>query len=72
MIIDVLSISVMSTESEQVFSEAHCTILWERMQLEKKTIEKTECLKSWMCSDLTIKVETEYLEVEWASWSKKT
>ena len=67
MTIDVLSISVMSAEPEWVFSEAQCTISWKRMQLEKKTIEKTECLKSWMCSDFTMKIETECLEVEWAS-----
>ena len=62
MIINVLSISVMSAESEQIFSEAHHTISWERMQLEKKTIEKTECLKSWMCNDSIIKTEIKNLE----------
>ena len=62
MIIDVLSISAMSTESEWVFSEACCTISWERMQLEKKTIEKTECLKNWMHSDFIMKTEIENLE----------
>ena len=62
MIINVLSISAMSTESEQIFSEAHHTISWERMQLEKKTIEKTKCLKSWMCNNFTMKTEIESLE----------
>ena len=62
MIIDVLSISAMSTESEWVFSEAHHTISWERMQLEEKTIKKTECLKNWMHSDLTMKTEIKNLE----------
>ena len=52
----------MSAESEQVFSEAHHTISWERMQLEKKIIEKTECLKSWMHNNLTMKTEIESLE----------
>ena len=64
MTIDVLSISVMSAESEWVFSEAWHTISWERMKLEKKTIKKTKCLKNWMCNDFTMKIETKYLEVE--------
>ena len=71
MIINVLLISAMSAESEWVFSEAQCTISWERMKLEEKTIKKTECLKSWIYNNLTRKIETEYLEVEWASWSKE-
>ena len=54
----------MSAESEWVFSEAWHTISWKRMKLEKKTIEKTEYLKSWMHNNLTIKIETEYLKVE--------
>ena len=60
--IDVLSISVMSAESEWVFSEACYTISWKRMQLKKKIIEKTECLKSWMCNDFIMKTEIESLE----------
>ena len=62
MTIDVLSISAMSAEPEQVFSEAWRTISWERMKLEKETIEKTECLKSWMCNDLIIKTKIKSLE----------
>ena len=62
MTIDVLSIFAMSAESEQVFSEAQCTISWERMKLEKKIIEKTKCLKNWMHSDLTMKTEIKNLE----------
>ena len=62
MTIDILSISAMSAESEQVFSEAHHTISWKKMQLEKKTIEKTECLKNWMHNDLTMKTEIESLK----------
>jgi len=62
MMIDVLSISAMSAESEQVFSEACHTISWERMQLGEETIEKTECLKSWMRSGLTMEAEIESLE----------
>ena len=62
MTIDILSISAISAESEQIFSEAHCTISWERMQLKKKIIEKTECLKSWMHNDFIMKTEIENLE----------
>ena len=62
MTIDVSSISAISAESEWIFSEACCTISWERMQLEEKTIKKTECLKSWMCSDLTMKTKIKSLE----------
>ena len=72
MAIDVLSISAMSAEPEWVFSGAWHTISWKRMKLDEKTIEKTECLKSWMHSGLTREIETECLEVEWASWSKET
>ncbi len=71
MIINILLISAMSAESEWVFSEAWHTISWERMKLEEKTIKKTECLKSWMHSDFIRKIETEYLKIKWASWSKK-
>ena len=62
MTIDILSISAMNTESEQVFSEACCIISWKRMQLEKKIIKKTECLKNWMHNDLTMKTEIKSLE----------
>ena len=54
----------MSAESEWVFSEVQHTISWERMKLEKKTIKKTECLKSWMHNNLTREIETECLEIE--------
>ena len=72
MIINILLISAMSAESEWVFSEAWHTISWERMKLDEKIIKKIECLKSWMCNNLIRKIETECLEVEWVSWSKKT
>ena len=62
MTIDILSISAMNTESEQVFSEACCTISWEKMQLEKKTIKKIEYLKNWMYNNLTMKTEIKNLK----------
>ena len=45
MAIDILSIPAMSDELERVFSGACRTILWERGQLDPKTVEMTECLK---------------------------
>jgi hypothetical protein len=62
MAIDVLSIPAINAEPEPVFSGACRTISWERMQLSDKNIEKTECLKKWMCSGLTMGVEVENLE----------
>ncbi len=64
MIINVLSISAMSAESEQVFSEAQHIISWERMKLDEKIIKKTECLKSWMHNNLIREIETECLEIK--------
>ena len=47
MAIDILSIPAISDEPERVFSEGHRTVLWERMQINPKTLEKTEYLKNW-------------------------
>ena len=63
MIINVLSISAMSTESEQIFSKAHHIISWKRMQLKKKIIKKTKCLKNWMYNDFIMKTEIKNLEI---------
>ena len=52
--IDILSISVMSAEPEQMFSGAQRTISWDRMQLEQEIIEKIECLKSWMHQNIAV------------------
>lgn len=54
MAIDILSIPAMSAEPERVFSGARRTISWERMQLGEETIERVECLKSWMRTDLCV------------------
>jgi hypothetical protein len=43
----------MSDELEQVFSRAHCTVLWERVQMDAKTLEKVECLKHWKQSSIS-------------------
>ena len=53
MAINILSIPAMSADPERVFSGAHRTISWERMQLGASTIEKGECLKSWIRSGVT-------------------
>ena len=47
MVINILSIPVMSDESERMFSGARRTISWEREQLNSETVEMTECLKHW-------------------------
>jgi hypothetical protein len=54
MAIDVLSIPSMSAEAERVFSGARRTISWDRMRLGSINIERTECLKSWLRSNLTV------------------
>ena len=45
MIINILSISAMSDEAERVFSETHCTVSWERAQMNAETLEYVKCLK---------------------------
>ena len=53
MAIDILSIPAMSADPERVFSGARRTISWDRMLLGATTIEKGECLKSWIRSGIT-------------------
>src|SRR5437879_1257962 len=53
MAIDILSILFMSAEAERVISGARQTILWDRISLGSSNIERTECLKSWLRSNLT-------------------
>ena len=48
MAIDILSIPLMSAESERVFSGARRTISWERHSLGADVVEQSECIKSWM------------------------
>jgi len=65
MAIDILSIPAMSDEPERVFSGAHCTISWERMQLGAENIERAECLKSWHRSRIIVEEhEIERLKIE--------
>jgi arylamine N-acetyltransferase len=50
--IEILSIPAMSDEPERVFSGARRTISWERMSLGEKSVERTECLKSWIRNEI--------------------
>jgi len=43
----------MSAEAKQVFSGARRTVSWERISLGSTSIEHTECLKSWLLSNIT-------------------
>jgi len=45
--VEILSIPAMSDKPERVFSGGRRTISWERMNLGTKSVEQTECLKSW-------------------------
>jgi hypothetical protein len=47
MIIDILSIPLMSDELERVFSEARRTVSWNRGQIESEIIEIREYFKHW-------------------------
>jgi hAT family C-terminal dimerisation region len=53
MAIDILSIPLMSAEAERIFSGVRRIILWDRISLGSTNIERTECLKSWLLSNLT-------------------
>ncbi len=62
MAVDILSIPAMSADPERVFSGARRTISWDRMQLGASTIEKGECLKSWIRSGITSGLPAEVVE----------
>jgi hypothetical protein len=62
MAINILSIPAMSTDPERVFSGARRTISWDRMLLGADTIEKGECLKSWIRSGITRGLPAEILD----------
>ena len=53
MAINILSIPPTSVEAERVFSGARRTISWDRISLGSTNIERTECLKSWLLSNIT-------------------
>ncbi|KAH7464586.1 hypothetical protein FOMA001_g17649 [Fusarium oxysporum f. sp. matthiolae] len=62
MAIDILSIPAMSAEPERTFSGARRTISWDRMLLGASTIEKGECLKSWIRSGITAGLQVDEVE----------
>ncbi|KYK61934.1 HAT domain-containing protein [Drechmeria coniospora] len=59
MAIDILSIPAMSADPERTFSGAQRTISWDRMLLGASTIEKGECLKSWIRNGITAELHGE-------------
>ena len=52
MIINILSISVMSDKAERVFSETHCTVSWEKIQMNAETLECVKYLKHWKQNEI--------------------
>ncbi|KJZ68669.1 hypothetical protein HIM_11941 [Hirsutella minnesotensis 3608] len=59
--VDILSVPAMSDESERVFSCARRTISWDRARLSADTMEKVQCLGSWVKNDLIRKL---YVQVD--------
>ena len=53
MAIDILFILLMLAEAERVFLGVWRTILWDRILLGSTNIKRTECLKSWLLSNIT-------------------
>lgn len=64
MAVDILSAPAMSAEPERVFSGARRTISWDRCQLGSGTIEKGECMNSWIKSGITQGIPVELIEAE--------
>jgi hypothetical protein len=62
MAVNILSIPAMSADPERVFSGARRTISWDRMLLGAATIEKGECLKSWIQSGITRGLPVEIID----------
>jgi hypothetical protein len=52
MALNILSIPSMSAESERVFSGTRRQITFDRLRLNGSSIEKSECLKSWIKNDI--------------------
>ena len=42
----------MSAEAERIFSGARRTISWDRISLGSTNIERMECLKGWLLSNI--------------------
>ena len=52
MAINILSIPFMSVEAKRVFLGIRQTVLWDYMSLRSINIKHTECLKSWLLSNI--------------------
>ena len=52
MAINILSIPSISAEAERVFSGTQQTVSWDRISLGSTNIKCTECLKSWLLSNI--------------------
>ena len=59
--IHILSVPAMSDDPERVFSCARRTVFRDRARLAPETIERTQCLSSWVKNNLIRKV---YVSVE--------
>jgi hypothetical protein len=53
MAINILLIPSISAEAERIFLGGRQTIAWDRISLGSTNIECTECLKSWLRSNIT-------------------
>ena len=53
MAINILSIPSILAETKRVFLGTRRTVLWDRMLLGSTNIKRTECLKSWLLSNIT-------------------
>lgn len=62
MAIEILSIPAMSAEPERIFSGARRTISWSRFKLGAATIERSECLKSWLRTGIAADWRRELLD----------
>ncbi|EXL52769.1 hypothetical protein FOCG_08532 [Fusarium oxysporum f. sp. radicis-lycopersici 26381] len=60
--INILSIPVMSADPERTFSGLRRTISWDRMLFGASTIEKGECLESWIRSGRTAGLQVDEVE----------
>jgi len=47
MVIKILLILAINDNPERVFLGGYCTVLWDRMQIDPKTLKETEYLKNW-------------------------
>jgi hypothetical protein len=55
-IIDILSIPIISDKLERVFLGARRTISWDRAQMKTENLERVEYLKHWKRSDISDEV----------------